>query len=46
MYVEPLSTMLDVHRLTLSEWGVVAVASIVPAVVGQGAKLIRWRSSR
>ena len=27
MYVEPLSTILGVHRLTLMEWGIVGVAS-------------------
>jgi Ca2+-transporting ATPase len=43
MYVEPLPTILGVHRLTLTEWGIVGLASVVPAVVGQGAKLIRRR---
>jgi Ca2+-transporting ATPase len=43
MYVEPLANVLDVQRLTIAEWAIVALASVVPAVVGQGAKVIGRR---
>jgi Ca2+-transporting ATPase len=43
MYVEPLSRILSVQRLTPMEWSIVALASAVPAVVGQGGRLLRSR---
>ena len=41
VYVEPVALALRVSPLSLVEWGVVLACSAVPAVIGQGARLVR-----
>jgi Ca2+-transporting ATPase len=46
MYLEPLARTLRVVPLDTRGWGVVLAAALVPAVAGQGYKLLRTQSSR
>ena len=40
----PLRQLLRLEPLSMTDWGIVAIASVVPAVVGQAVKLVGNRS--
>lgn len=46
MYVDPLARVLHIATLAWTQWIVVVALSAVPALAGQGMKLVRARSGR
>jgi Ca2+-transporting ATPase len=45
VYIAPLATLLHVDRLTHLDWFIVAVAAMLPGVVGQTIKVVRHGGS-